>query len=108
MVVVEILVGLMFALAIIMGIVKIGGPMAEGFALKLRSKYEQIGPEEQQILKKRMSALEEEIRQLKQHLSDLQATADFHGGVLESMGHSEPKKLEGPSERKGIEKKNKK
>jgi hypothetical protein len=81
MIVVEILVALIIVTVILVGISKLGAPMVETFATKLRLKYEDMGPETERQLRARMTAMEQEVRELKQQVADLQATADFNSKV---------------------------
>lgn len=85
MVVVEILVGLIIAFVILTGITKIASPIAEAFSERLKLKYQEIGPEEERLLKARVSALEEEVRVLKQSVANVQSTADFAVKLLEDQ-----------------------
>jgi hypothetical protein len=89
MIVVEILIGLIIASVIITGIAKIGAPMAESYAAKLKTKYEELGPEGERLLQARLAALEEEVRALKQQVSNLQATADFNARLAERATESD-------------------
>jgi len=77
MIAVEVLVALMVIAVVIFGIAKIAAPIAEAFADRLKLKFQEIGPEEEHELKVRINALEEEVRTLKQQISNVQATADF-------------------------------
>src|SRR5437016_5657061 len=77
MFVVEILVGLIVATVILLTIAKIGAPLAEAFAERLKLKYQELGPEEERELRARISSLEEEVRALQQQVISIQGTVDF-------------------------------
>jgi hypothetical protein len=77
MIAVEVLVALMVIAVVIFGLAKIGAPIAEAFADRLKMKFQELGPEEEHELKMRINALEEEVRNLKQQMVNVQATADF-------------------------------
>ncbi len=96
MIVVEILVGLIIATIIITGIAKIGAPIAESFAAKLKLKYEELGPEEERQLLARVASLEEEVRTLKKQLADIQAAVDF-GVKLSNRSEEEQTQGDQPS-----------
>jgi hypothetical protein len=84
MIAIEILMGLVIVVVILTGIVKIGGPLADAFAHRLKLKFEEIGPEEERLLKTRISALEEEVRRLEQQVIGARETAEFAVKLLEA------------------------
>jgi hypothetical protein len=84
MIAVEVLVALMIISVVIFGIAKIAAPIAEAFAERLKLKFQEIGPEDEHEMKARISALEEEVRGLKQQVANVQATADFAVKTLQT------------------------
>lgn len=76
-VILEIILGLLFAGIILTGIARVAAPIADAFATRLKLKFQEIGPEEERVLKARVGALEEEVRSLKQQIANMQEGADF-------------------------------
>jgi hypothetical protein len=77
MIAVEVLVGILIVTVIIVGIVKIGAPLADAFAERLKLKFQELGPEEERAMKARLDALEEEVRSLKRQMANIQDAEDF-------------------------------
>jgi|SRR5271163_738228 len=84
MIAVEVLVALMVISVVIFGIAKIGTPIAEAFADRLKLKFQELGPEEEHEMKARIGALEEEVRGLKQQVANIQETTDFAVKTLQA------------------------
>ena len=83
MIAVEFLLLLLVAAAIFAAIAKIGAPIAEAFANRLKLKFQELAPEEERILKARMAALEEEVRLLKDQVADVRQATEFAVKLLE-------------------------
>jgi hypothetical protein len=100
MIVVEILVGIIIASVVLTLIGKIGAPLAEAFADRLKLKYQEMGSESERKLKSRITALEEEIHSLRQQVVSIRETADFavkcieSGKVVERISLPEAEKIE--------------
>ena len=77
MIAVEVLMAFVVIAVAIFGIAKIAGPIADAFAVRLKLKFQELGPEDEREMKARISNLEEEVRTLKQLVVNAQETADF-------------------------------
>ncbi len=84
MVIVEILVGIIIATVILAGISKIGAPIAEAFADRLKLKFQELGPEQERELRSRVDFLENEVRSLQQQVNALRDSDDFTAKLLEA------------------------
>jgi hypothetical protein len=84
MIAVEVLVGLLIVTVLIVGIIKIGAPIADAFADRLKLKFQELGPEEERQLKTRIETLEEEVRNLKRQVVSIQETTDFATKVIQT------------------------
>lgn len=84
MVIIEILVGIIIATVILAGISKIGAPIAEAFADRLKLKFQELGPEQERELRSRVSFLEDEVRSLQQQVNGLRDSNDFTAKLLEA------------------------
>jgi hypothetical protein len=84
MIAVEVLVGLLIVTVLIVGIIKIGAPIADAFADRLKLKFQELGPEEERQLKSRIETLEEEVRNLKRQVVSIQETTDFATKVIQT------------------------
>lgn len=84
MVIVEILVGIIIATVILAGISKIGAPIAEAFADRLKQKFQALGPEQERELKSRVAFLENEVRSLQQQLNAIKDRDEFAAKLLEA------------------------
>ena len=84
MIAVEVLVGLFIVTVLLVGIVKIGAPIADAFADRLKMKFQELGPEEERQLKSRIETLEEEVRNLKRQVVSIQETTDFATRMLQT------------------------
>jgi cell division protein FtsB len=100
MIAVEVLVGILIVTVIIVGIVKIGAPLADAFADRLKLKFQELGPEEERQLKARLAALEEDVRNLKSQVSGLQDSADFATKMEQTGQHELGGKIEMPDRKK--------
>ncbi len=83
MIAVEILVGIIIASVVLFGIAKIGAPIAEAFAERLRLKFKELDPEEERLLKARIATLEEDVRTLKQQMIGIQDSSDYAVKLVE-------------------------
>ncbi|HEY9676986.1 MAG TPA: hypothetical protein V6C76_03215 [Drouetiella sp.] len=77
MIAVEVIVALMVVAVIIVGIVKVAGPIADAFSDRLKLKFQELGPEQERQFRQRIDALEEQVRDLRTQVSDLQASVKF-------------------------------
>ncbi|HEY9785761.1 MAG TPA: hypothetical protein V6D17_10195 [Candidatus Obscuribacterales bacterium] len=73
----EIVFLFMLGLVTIVAIATVGRPLAIAYSEKLKARYKEIGSDEANNLKLRVSALEEEVRDLKKQITTLQESADF-------------------------------
>ncbi len=90
MIAVELLFGMVIAIILLGGIIKIGMPIADAFADRLRLKFQELEPAEERQLKARIAFLEEEVRGLKQQVGSIQDTTAFAMKLLESRGAEKP------------------
>lgn len=67
-------------------IAAVGRPMAEVYAEKVKFKYKELGSETEVQLKERVTALEQELADLKKQVTSFQDTADFAVKLLERSG----------------------
>ena len=82
----EVLFLLAVSVVVIATIVSIGRPLAEARAEKLKFKYRDLGSESELILKQRVSALEQDLAELRKQIVSSQETADFAIKMLEKHG----------------------
>jgi hypothetical protein len=73
----EIALLVVLGIVIVAGIKSIAPPISQAYAEKIRFKYKDLGSEAETVLKERVSFLENEVRDLKQQLSDVQQTLDL-------------------------------
>jgi|SRR5271155_3400437 len=99
MIAVELLIGILIASVLLVGITKIGMPIADAFAQRLKLKFQELEPEEERQLKARVAFMEEELRSLKQQVNSIQDTTAFAMKLLES--HEAEKKQIGQSLKEG-------
>lgn len=71
-----------------------GRPLAEAYAEKLKAQYRAIAPAEENALNARLSAAEEEIRELKKQLGEAKETTDFAMRLIDSVEKRLPEKTE--------------
>lgn len=84
MIVVEILAGIIIALVVITGIMKVAAPIADAFSERLKLKFKELEPEKERQFQQRLGELEEQIRQLKLQVADLQEATSFNIGIEKS------------------------
>jgi len=96
----EVLIGVFIVLAVILGIVKIGAPLADAFADRLKLKFQELGPEQERELKSRLDALEEDMRNVKRQMSGLQDSADFAAQMQQTRQQDSGGKIEMPDKKK--------
>lgn len=85
MIAVEVLIALLVVTVIVVGIAKIGAPIADAFAERLKLKFKELEPGEERELKTRISSLEQEVRTLKLEIADIRASADFSINIKETQ-----------------------
>jgi hypothetical protein len=73
----EIALIVVLGIIIVAGIKSVAPPITEAYAEKIRYKYKELGSEAETVLKERVSFLENEVRDLKQQLSDVQQSLDL-------------------------------
>jgi len=61
----------------------IGRPLAEAHAEKLKAQYRSMNSTVEKNLQDRVSALEEDVRELKRQVTNVQDTADFAAKMSE-------------------------
>lgn len=76
MIIIELLGGIFIAVVIMAGIVRISAPITEAIAARLR-------PEQEKALQTRVSALEQELLQVKEQMAEFQQSADFAVKLIE-------------------------
>jgi hypothetical protein len=86
MVVIELLAGILIAIVVVTGIMKVAAPIADAFAERLRLKFQELGPEQERQFKLRVESLEEQVRQLQSQVSNLQDIVNFNAGVTSVSG----------------------
>jgi hypothetical protein len=91
MIAVEVLIGILIATIVLGGIIKLGMPIADAFAERLKLKFQELEPEEERQLKARIAFLEEELRGLKQQVTNIQDMTAFAMKLLESHEAEGPK-----------------
>jgi|SRR6516164_6895472 hypothetical protein len=77
MIAVEVLIVIFVVTVVLVGIAKIGAPIADAFAERLKLKFQELEPSEERQLKARIETLEEEIRNLKRQVSSMQESVEF-------------------------------
>lgn len=81
----EIMFLVVLGVVTIVALATVGRPMAIAYSEKLKTKYREIGSDEASNLKERLSAAEEEIRDLKRQISNLQDSSDFAIKLIEQQ-----------------------
>jgi uncharacterized coiled-coil DUF342 family protein len=84
MVAVEIMFAIVVAAVLISAIWKMGAPLAEAFAERLKVRFGQLQTEEERLLKARITNLEDELRVIKHQVTVIQDTAEFTAKMLEA------------------------
>lgn len=92
MIVIELLVGILIAAVMVAGIMKVAAPIADAFSEKLRLKFQEIGPEQERQFRVRMESLEEQVRELKAQVSNLQDLANFSAEFQEQTKKTSARK----------------
>lgn len=81
-----------------------GRPLAEAYAERVRWKYRQLDSEAEFVLKQRVAALEDEVRDLKRQVIAVQESSDFAVRLLEQQGHQLDFRVSEPEEKKNKKK----
>jgi hypothetical protein len=80
-------------LVAIVTIAAMGRPLAEAYAEKLKTKYRAIGSEQASSLQLRLESLENEVRDLKSQLKNVQESTEFAVKLIEKGDVKTLKKL---------------
>jgi|ERR1700733_8961184 hypothetical protein len=75
-------------LAAALFITLIGRPLAKAYSDRIRVEGKTMTPEDEQKMLSRVSALEEELRQTKQRLDSIQASAEYAIKLIETQAHA--------------------
>jgi hypothetical protein len=75
-------------LAAVLFITLIGRPLAKAYSDRIRVEGKAMTPEDEQKMLSRVSALEEELRQTKQRLDNVQASAEYAIKMIENQAKS--------------------
>lgn len=96
MIVIELLAGILIAVVVIAGIMKVAAPIADAFSERLRLKFQELGPEQERRYRMRLESLEEQVRQLQSQVTNLQEVANFNlsltaanSGEVQKISNSE-------------------
>jgi hypothetical protein len=96
MIVIELLAGILIAVVVIAGIMKVAAPIADAFSERLRLKFQELGPEQERQYRMRLESLEEQVRQLQSQVTNLQEVANFNlsltaanSGEVQKISNSE-------------------
>ncbi|MFN8554589.1 MAG: hypothetical protein U0103_24225 [Candidatus Obscuribacterales bacterium] len=96
MIVIELLAGILIAVVVITGIMKVAAPIADAFSERLRLKFQELGPEQERQYRMRLESLEEQVRQLQSQVTNLQEVANFNlsitadnSGEVQKISNSE-------------------
>lgn len=79
----EIMFLIVMGLIAIVTIVTVGRPLAIAYADKVKSKHAELDPEKAQKMELRISALEEETRDLRRQLSVIEEANKFQERLIE-------------------------
>ncbi len=95
MIVIELLAGILIAVVVITGIMKVAAPIADAFSERLRLKFQELGPEKERQYRTRMEAVEQQVLELQSQVANLQEIANFNAGmtkptVVERLNYDEP------------------
>ena len=101
MIVIELLAGILIAVVVIAGIMKVAAPIADAFSERLRLKFQELGPEQERQFRSRMAALEEQVRELQLQVSNLQAIANFNADISKPMLDTHLKRDSAAAQAKG-------
>ncbi len=83
MIAIEVLLLLAASVIVIVGLTAVVRPIAQAYSERLKMNYKEIGSEQENLLKNRVSSLEEEIREIKRQMQGIQETSDFTAKLLE-------------------------
>ncbi|HEY9732593.1 MAG TPA: hypothetical protein V6C89_11815 [Drouetiella sp.] len=89
MIVIELLVGILIAVVVVTGIMKVAAPIADAFSERLRLKFQELGPEQERQFRLRIETLEEQVRQLQSQVANLQDVANFNATINTSTLNEE-------------------
>ncbi|MBS1955951.1 MAG: hypothetical protein JST89_17330 [Cyanobacteria bacterium SZAS-4] len=78
MIVIELLAGILVAIVVVTGIMKVAAPIADAFSERLRLKFQELGPEQERQFQARIGALEQQVRELQLQVANLQAATNFN------------------------------
>lgn len=93
MIVIELLAGILIAVVVITGIMKVAAPIADAFSERLRLKFQELGPEQERQYRLRLESLEEQVRQLQSQVTNLQEVANFNSVITTTSNTGEVKKI---------------
>ncbi|RTL45768.1 MAG: hypothetical protein EKK48_00040 [Candidatus Melainabacteria bacterium] len=93
MIVIELLAGILIAVVVITGIMKVAAPIADAFSERLRLKFQELGPEQERQYRLRLESLEEQVRQLQSQVTNLQEVANFNTGITTTSNAGEVKEI---------------
>ena len=83
MIAIEVLLLLAASVIVIVGLTAVVRPIAQAYSERLKMNYKEIGSDQENLLKNRVSSLEEEIREIKRQMQGIQETSDFTAKLLE-------------------------
>lgn len=84
MIAIEVLLLLAASVIVIVGLTAVIRPIAQAYSERLKMNYKEIGSEQENLLKNRVSSLEEEIREIKRQMLGIQETSEFTAKLLEN------------------------
>jgi hypothetical protein len=79
----EVLLLLAASVIVIVGLTAVIRPIAQAYSERISAKSKEIGSEQETLLKTRVSALEEELREIKRQMTGIQETCDFTAKMIE-------------------------
>ena len=86
MIVVEILAGLLVSTIIIIGMLKIGAPIADAFGHRLKMQFQEMAPEQERLLRIRVEELERQVRELQTQMISAQEQIAFDRKIDRQIG----------------------
>lgn len=93
MLLLDLILVLVVAVVLITTVISIGAPVANMLANKAKFKFDALGSEAEQVLKKRVASLEEEVRELRGQINEVREAADFAVRMIESSETETPRRL---------------
>lgn len=84
---------LMFSIIAIVTIAAVGRPFAEAYSEKLKARYREMESKTEKKLKDRLSALEEDMREVKHQLTTIEESSEFILKLAETHESSSTIKL---------------